>query len=128
MFLSGFVFNLSEIIAKSPAKRDRLIIIPLIVCGFFILIDFILTPLFFWRFKDYAVLHYNIYFGISSLGPWLTLLLIPLSGLLVAAVNCFLSLYFYLRDKLLSYFLAIAGLAYNLMAFLALLLIIYINL
>lgn len=127
MFLNGFIFNLSEIVIKSPAKRDRLIILPLIACGFFILAGFVLTPMFFWHFKDYAVLHYNIYFGISSLGPWPMLLLIPLSGLLAAAANCFLSLYFYLRNKLLSYFLAVAGLAYNAMAFLALLLIIYIN-
>ena len=128
MFLNSLIFNLRELVEKSPAKRDKLIFIPLIFCGLFIIVGWILVLMFFWSIMDYVILHYNIYFGISSLGRWPMLLLMPASGLLVIIVNYFLSLYFYLKDKLLSYFLVMTALAYNALVLAALILIIYINL
>ena len=128
MFLNSFIFNLRELVVKSPARRDKLIIIPLVLSSLIILIELAAVPLVFRTFKDYIILHYNIYFGISSLGHWSKLFFIPLLGLLIVAVNYFLAFYyFYLKDKFLGYFLALTALVYNLITLAALFLIIYIN-
>lgn len=127
MFLNSFIFNLRELAAKSPAKRDKLIIVPLLFSILFALIGLVAVPLVFRTFKDYVIIHYNVYFGISALGPWMKLFFIPLSGFLITAVNYFLTLRFYLKDKILSYLLSVSALAYNLIALAALFLIIYIN-
>jgi hypothetical protein len=128
MFINDLFFKVREIIEVSPAKRDRLILISLIVSGILNLAAWALIPIFFWHIKEFVVLQYNIYFGISSLGPWPMLFLMPASGLLVAAVNYSLSFYFFLKEKALSLFLASAALSYQLIILAALCLIIYMNL
>lgn len=127
MFINDLFFKLREIIASSPAKRDRLIFISLIVAGVINAITWLIIPIYFWRFREFVVLQYNIYFGISSYGSWLTLFLMPFSGLLIGAINSALSFWLYLRQRTLSYFLIVSAVAYQLIILVALLLIIYMN-
>jgi len=128
MFVNNLFFKVREIIETSPAKRDRLIFISLAVSALFNLTAWIMIPIFFWHTNEFVVLQYNIYFGISSLGPWPMLFLMPASGLLIALINYSLSFYLYLKERVLSLFLASSALAYNAIILAALGLIIYMNL
>lgn len=128
MWINNFIFKVREIIEVSPAKRDRLIFVSLIIGGIANILAWILIPLFFWSAKEFIVLQYNIYFGISSLGPWPMLFLMPLSGLLIAGINYSLSFYLYLKEKIFSLYLAAFAMAYQLVILVALCLIIYMNL
>lgn len=128
MFINNILFKLREEIEISPAKRDRLIFISLIVSAVLNIAVWLAIPIFFWNVKDFVVLQYNIYFGISSLGPWPMLLIFPACGLLVGAVNYALSFYLYLKEKTLSLFLASAAAVFQMIIFAALALIIYMNL
>lgn len=128
MFISDLFFKVREIIEISPAKRDRLISISLIISIVLNFLAWVAVPIMFWQAKEFVVLQYNIYFGISSLGPWLMLLLLPAFGLLVIAVNYSLSFYWYLKEKVLSMFLASSALSLQLIIAVALGLIIYMNL
>ena len=125
--LANLFFKIRDLIESSPAKRDRLILISMIVSGAANLALWLMTLIVFWHFKDYVVLQYNIYFGISSLGPWPLLLLIPLAGLLFGVLDFALAFALFLKDRLLSYFLSVAATAFNLISLFALILIIYIN-
>lgn len=120
-------FKIREAIESSPAKRDRLIQVSLIASAVLNLAAWIVVPAFFWQYKEYIILQYNVYFGISSLGYWWMLLMFPGLVLLASAVNMTLAFLFFLKEKMLSYFLAAATLAINLLALAALILIIYIN-
>ncbi len=127
MFINDIFFKLSDLVEHSPAKRDRFILFSFIIAAILVTISFVIVPISFWNFKDYIVLHYNIYFGISSLGPWLQLLLLPLSSFLVLLLNGILILILYLKQKVLSYFLSFASVFYSLIVLVSVVLIIYIN-
>jgi len=128
MFINDLFFKVREIIEISPAKRDRLIVVSLAASAAVNALAWILIPIFFWQSKEFVVLQYNIYFGISSLGPWPMLFFMPASGLLVAAVNFSLSFGLYLKEKAISLFLAAAAMAFQAIILAALGLVIYMNL
>ena len=50
-------------------------------------------------------LHYNIYFGIDNIGDWSQAFIIPILGLFIIIFNNFLAYIFYIKEKLVSYFL-----------------------
>lgn len=127
MFVTNLFFKLKELSENSPAKRDKIIITSLVSSLFFVVLSGVIIPIVFWQTKEFVILKYNIYFGISSLGPWYQLWLLPLYGLLFLIADYFLAFKYFLRYHLLTYFLVISGLAINLILFISLLLIIYIN-
>jgi hypothetical protein len=73
-----------------------------------------------------SALHYNIYFGIDLLKPWYNIFAMPASGLGILAVNLFLTLILYRRDRLLSYFLIISAAVVNAITLLAGVFIIFV--
>ena len=108
------LLKLRELIYDNPAKRDKIIIANLFLS---LLVDIILWGLLlakFWNFGEYVVLDYNIYFGISLLGPWYQILLIPLFGLAAVVVDFLLAFHLYLKNLLVSRFLTFTALGFNL--------------
>lgn len=123
-----FFNKIWETIISGPAKRDKIIIINLILSLLINLVLWAVLIFNFWLLPEYIVLRYNIYFGINSLGPWYIIFLLPLFGVLVLAINYWLSFYFYLKEKILSYFLSFAAFIFNLLMLLAGWLLILVNL
>ena len=120
--------KIKEKIKLSPAKRDRTIIFNLTIALLINLALWIILLFSFWRQSDYIILGYNIYFGISAFGPWYQILLLPLMGLIIIAVNFLLAFFVYLPQKILSYFLVIAATVANVIVLAAGLLLVYSNL
>jgi len=57
------------------------------------------------------ILHYNVYFGVDSIGEYWQVYLLPLIGLILFVINLFLSIYFYKqRERIASYILLMATL------------------
>ena len=84
--------------------KDRLVKVNFVLS---VVMNFGLWILVFWQSKNLAQvipLHYNIYFGIDSFGPWYQLFFLPAIGLAVIAVN-FLAALLAWSQKILSYFL-----------------------
>ena len=121
-------FQIKEKIKLSPAKRDRAIIFNLTFALLINLVLWLILLFSFWQTSDYIILGYNIYFGISAFGPWYQILLLPLIGLIIIAVNFLLALFVYLPQKILSYFLAIAATLINVIILVAGMLLVYSNL
>jgi len=128
VFINNLFFKVREIIVSSPAKRDWRIYFSLILAGLANLACWLIILAYFWQVNDFIVLQYNIYFGISSLGPWPLLFFIPASGLVVMAINFALTFWLYLRERLLSYFLATSALLFQLIMLVGLILIVCMNL
>jgi len=127
MFINNIFFKLRELVVASPAKRDRIILSCLVTAAIFNLVSWLAVIIAFWHTNDFIVLQYNIYFGISSLGPWAVLLELCGFGLVVGLVNFVLSFWLYLKEKLFSYFLAGTAVAVNAIILAALCFIIYMN-
>lgn len=120
-------FKFAETIAASPAKRDRIVLINILLC---LLINIGLWLGLFWnfsKFSDYIILQYNIYFGISWLAPWYLVFILPALGLLWALIDFPLAFYFYLKQQILSYLLAFTATLLNLVFLIVALLLAYVN-
>lgn len=52
--------------------------------------------------SENVFLHYNSIFGVDLVGPWNSLLQIPLMGILIFAVNWLLSWFWYRSNKFIS--------------------------
>lgn len=50
-------------------------------------------------------LRYNVYFGVSLIGEWYKIFILPSIGLFLIVINFLLADAVYLRDKVVSYFL-----------------------
>ncbi len=121
------LLKLRELIYDNPAKRNRIIIFDLVLCLLVNIVLWVLLLLKFWNFGEYIILDYNIYFGISMLGPWYQILIMPLLGLAVIAVDFLLAFKVYLKNILVSYFLIFAALGFNLIMLAAGLFLIFVN-
>lgn len=121
------LYKIQDSILMSPAKRDRLIIMNLFLSVLINAIMWVLLIFNFWQDSQYIVLGYNIYFGISSFGPWYQILLMPILGVAVILLNFSLSFSLYLKEKILSYSLAFIASIFNFIIFLAANIIIYVN-
>lgn len=122
------LYKLSDSILMSPAKRDRLITMNLFLSVALNVVLWALLIFNFWQNDQYVVLGYNIYFGISSFGLWYKILLMPVLGIAVILLNFSLSFSLYLKEKIISYFLAFVASIFHIIIFLAALVIIYVNL
>lgn len=93
-----------------PGKENRIVIAGF---GLGFLINLALWLAVILKFagsKEAIPLDYDIYFGISSIGPWTRLLRLPAVGLSVLALNLFFVLKFSKRDRFIGYFLALSAL------------------
>ncbi len=119
--------DLLEKLRLSPAKRDRLVLILFALALIFNIALWALIIFNFWKVSDFVVLHYDIYFGIGSLGPWQELLFAPLVGFLFIIGNGIASLLLHLNYRHLSYFLATMALVANLILLISGSLLVYSN-
>lgn len=78
--------------------------------------------------QGFIPLHYNIYFGIDRFGPWYFAFVPPMLGLTLLLINLIFQATFYRREKILSHFFAVATVFAEALLFVAMVLIILLNL
>lgn len=122
------LFNLRETLAKSPARRNKFIMFSFYFALALNILLWLILLIKFLNYPEYVVLRYNIYFGISDLKPWFYILQLPLIGLLVIFLNLLIALWIYLKNSLISYFLASTALFLNVALLASGMLLIYFNL
>ena len=52
------------------------------------------------------ILHYNVYFGVDSIGDWRNVFLMPALAAVILLANVVLSRFFYYKERLASYLFA----------------------
>jgi len=119
--------KLFDLVEKTPAKRDHVIFPAMILAAILNVSAWLAVLIGFWRFKDFIILQYNIYFGISSFGSWQQLLLLPLAGLVVSIMDLLWAFKLYLEYRILSRVLAVTAVIFNLILLSAVGLLIYMN-
>lgn len=131
-----YFHRLSNNLKNSAARRSKLILIPAIVA---FMVNILIIFLIFFKIRPlintvtegqtftYIPLHYNIYTGIDSYGRWERLFYMPLFGEFVFAINFFLAFLLFNRKEILSYFLAFAAMAVQIILLVAIIFVILIN-
>jgi hypothetical protein len=101
-----------------------------IVSGTFVLLSFALPA---WRIvpiaqsQPYLPLHYNIYFGIDRFGPWYFVFFPAALGAALLLVNLGFEAVFFRREHVLSKFFAVATVFSEVVLFIAVVLIVLLN-
>lgn len=124
-----FSTKIYSFLRKSFFLKDKIILINLLIST---VILFTLLFLFIIRIPTFKssgdlLLHYNIYSGIDWMGSWYKIYLYPLIGILLFALNLVLGIFFYSREKFLSYLLIISITFCEILTFIACLSVLWIN-
>ncbi len=94
----------------------------------FNLANWIFLALFIKPVDKTIILHYNVYFGVDSVGYWGQAYYLPAIGLILLVINLILAGYFYLRkDRMASHILMMTALMVQLSLLIASASIILIN-
>lgn len=95
-----------EFLQKNLFLKDKIILVNLIM-SILLALCLIFLLVFKIGFKlnsdSQLFLHYNIYFGIDWIGEWYKIYMYPLFGFLVFLINYSFAIYFYAKDKTISY-------------------------
>ncbi len=103
-----------------------------ILINLIISISIFLFTLIFLYFKiepqvKPVALRYTIYFGISMIGPWYQVFIIPLIGFIIILINFITAYIIFIKSKILSYFLVIASSLIQLLLLISAILIYLLN-
>lgn len=106
------LYSISKFI-ESPYRSDLAVkicfFLSLIInAGTWFVLYYKIYPFSYLTEYGQIYLHYNIYFGIDSIGSWYNAFSLPVIGLLIIIFNLFLGYFFFLKDKLISYTLVIS--------------------
>ncbi|MBD3359818.1 MAG: hypothetical protein GF365_03900 [Candidatus Buchananbacteria bacterium] len=105
-------YNISKFL-DNPYREDLVVKISFILSliiniMIWLALYFKLYPFSYLTEYGQIYLHYNIYFGIDSIGPWYIPFVIPALGLFIILFNNILAYIFYLTEKIISYVLIIS--------------------
>ena len=91
--------------------KDKIIKYNLILA---LLMNALLWVLFYFRIPitlEPIILRFNIYVGISLIGPWFDVFYFPLAGLGIIIINLLIGWMLFRKDKLPAHFLIMTALA-----------------
>ena len=125
--MQGLLIRITDLIDGSPAKHDKFVYFSLLFAFLLNLALWITVVVAFWSSSEYIILQYNMYFGISSFGPWYQLLLMPLGGLAVILINGLLAFQIYLGYRVLARIMPVIAALINALLIIVVALLIYIN-
>jgi hypothetical protein len=108
--------------------QSRIILWLLFLTALFNLVDWVLLKIFLRSGEKLIILHYNVYFGVDSLGVSRGAYLLPSIGLIVLILNFILSFYFYVqKERIASYILLLTALMVQLSLLISVVSVIIIN-
>ncbi len=92
------------------------------------LIDWLALAIFLRPRGDSVILHYNVYFGVDSIGALRKAYMLPLIGAIILLINIILSFYFYAKkERIAAYVLLITALMAELSLLISIISVIIIN-
>ncbi|OGE79201.1 MAG: hypothetical protein A2751_04375 [Candidatus Doudnabacteria bacterium RIFCSPHIGHO2_01_FULL_46_14] len=107
--------------------KDRLIFVSFVISAILnIILWLMLAGKFGWS-AEKIPLHFNVAYGIDYLGTARQVYEIPLTGLVLLAINTLLAVKLYSREKLFSYFLSFGSIVLQLILSAAALSLIVLN-
>jgi len=115
-----------DLFLSSPVYRRTAIVSAIFVLATTLLPIWRIVPLA--EASPFIPLHYNIYLGIDRFGPWYSIFLLPALGATLLVVNVIFEAVFFRREHVLSKFFAYATVFSETVLFVAMVLIVLLNL
>jgi len=112
---------------KAVWLQDKIILILFTVGLFANLILYVIMCLGIKPTTEPVILHYSVYFGIDLIGQRYKVFLVPAVGSFIFLINFSLAVFFYKREKLISYLLSAITFFLMLLLVFAGVLLIWIN-
>jgi hypothetical protein len=117
-----------EIIRNSDFFKNRLVFWLLASSLFFNIVNWAALAIFIKPVDKTIILHYNVYFGVDSIGHWGQVYFLPTLGLVILLVNLLLAKYFYLqKERIAGHIMMMTALMAQLSLLIAAVSIILIN-
>jgi hypothetical protein len=92
------------------------------------LIDWIVLGVFLPETEKSIILHFNVYFGVDSIGNPNETYLLPFIGFIVLCINWLLAFYFYIKkERIASYILLLCAFMVQLSLLISIISVIIIN-
>jgi len=123
-----FSAKLNEVITSpKPFLRDPLNFIVLGISAFINIIHWLVLYFNIKPGQNNILLHYNVIYGTDLVDKSQYIYIIPLLALVFLAVNAGISVFFYRREKLASYFLNFGSIVIQIIFFAAAIILIVAN-
>ncbi|MBX4186835.1 MAG: hypothetical protein KW802_01065 [Candidatus Doudnabacteria bacterium] len=123
-----FLTKLKEVLAsKRSFVSDRINVLNFGLSGLLNIIHWVILYIKIKPSHDNVLLHYNVVYGADFIERSLYLYWIPLLALVLLIINGIMAASFYKKEKLASYFLAIASIAVQIVFLVATINLILIN-
>lgn len=82
----------------------------LLIFGFFAnMINWIILWIWIEPVEFPIILHYNVYFGVDSVGDYKQVYILPFIGLILFLINLFLAMYFYAQKERIASYVLLMG-------------------
>jgi hypothetical protein len=108
--------------------KSRIVIWLLFLGGFLNVINWLILKFFLSSYEKDIILHYNVYFGVDSIGFSRGAYLLPFIGVIILLVNVAFSFYFYIKkERVASYILLITSLMVQISLLISVISVIIIN-
>ncbi len=126
--ITGFKLFFAKHISEKEFFRSRIVIWLLALNLVANIINWTTILIFINRLDGDIILHYNVYFGVDSLGDWRRVFILPAIGIILFMLNAALAAYFYTRkERIASYILLLASLMAQINLIIAAVSIVMIN-
>lgn len=100
-----------RVVRENDFLNNKIIFWLLALNLFFNIANWVILLIFANRFDTGIILHYNVYFGVDSMGDWKNSLIAPAVGMILFLLNAVLAAYFYgKKERIASHILLLASL------------------
>jgi hypothetical protein len=122
------IWKLAKSFFANGYFKSGIVLWLIILSGVVNLADWVALKIFVQPVDFPIILHYNVYFGVDTIGDYRQVFILPVIGLVLFLVNLGLSLYFYnQKERIASYLLLMATLMIQLSLLIAVASVIIIN-
>ncbi|MFA7319355.1 MAG: hypothetical protein WC022_02040 [Parcubacteria group bacterium] len=106
-----FKLFFEKYILEKEFFRSRIILWLLALNVLANVVDWAAIAIFINRLDGDIILHYNVYFGVDSMGDWKRVFILPIIGVIILVLNAWLAAYFFVKkERIASYILMLASL------------------
>lgn len=109
--IAGFKLFFEKHIIEKEFFRSKIILWLLALNVIANIVNWAAIVIFINRLDGDIILHYNVYFGVDSMGDWRRIFILPVIGIILFVFNAVLAIYFHIKkERIASYILLLASL------------------
>jgi|GEM_PF-264124 len=111
LFFKGTVKKITRSIRERAFFQSKIVLMLLILGLLANIANWLILFIFIRPVDTDIILHYNVYFGVDTMGNWKQVFIMPVIGFILFIINAALAAYFYRnKERIASYVLLLTAL------------------